>query len=281
MSINLNTFWTTWGVLSGNTSATNQYDFWKGMVMTGGTQINSQYDFFTFNNTTRYKFFNDLNSTYPEVWDETTFYQNTNDARIYDYNTFYQYGAQYLSGGTPSPPAPISQSWDVYDSGGMLDASCISISNTTYYSTGSTIQIGDIIYTDSALTTPIVGGGEEQGYEYVFIYPLDPILSPLFICYIDTDGSIMSFYSSCGAYFEYASGNTSNNACSSSSYDFNLNTSLSVGAQVWLLTPDNITPTKFELFQGNNLFYHCGAGCDNAFIQVSNNGEVIANGSCP
>ena len=63
MSINLNTFWTTWGVLSGNTSATNQYDFWKGIVMSGGTQINSQYDFFTFNNTTRYKFFNDLNST--------------------------------------------------------------------------------------------------------------------------------------------------------------------------------------------------------------------------
>lgn len=275
MSINLNTFWTTWGVLSGNTSATNQYDFWKGMVMTGGTQINSQYDFFTFNNTTRYKFFNDLNSTYPEVWDETTFYQNTNDARIYDYNTFYQYGAEYLSGGTPSP---TFQSWDVYDSGGALDASCSSTSNTTYYSTGSTIQIGDIIYTNSALTTPIVGGG--SGYDYVFIYPLDLILAPLFLCNIDTDGSIMSFNSSCPANFQFASGNTSSNACSSSSYDFSLNTSVSVGAQVWLITPNNISPTKFELFQGNNLFYHCGAGCGEAFMQVSSTGEVLNNGSC-
>mgnify|MGYP003649944204 CR=1 FL=1 len=276
MSINLNTFWTTWGVLSGNTSATNQYDFWKGMVMTGGTQINSQYDFFTFNNTTRYKFFNDLNSTYPEVWDETTFYQNTNDDRIYDYYTFYQYGAQYLSGGTPTP---TFQSWDVYDSGGMLDAGCTSTPNSTFYSTGSTIQIGDIIYTDSALTTPVVGGG--SGYDYVFIYPLDPILSPLFLCYIDTDGSIMSFNSICPANFQYASGNTSNNACSSNSYDFSLNTSTSVGTQVWVITPDNITPTKFELFEGNNLFYKWKERGQESYIQVSNNGEVIDNGSCP
>ncbi len=73
MSINLSTFWTTWGVSSGDTSSTNQYDFWRGLIMTGGTRMNSQYDFFTFNNTTRYEFFKNLNSTYPDVWDETTF----------------------------------------------------------------------------------------------------------------------------------------------------------------------------------------------------------------
>jgi hypothetical protein len=107
MSIDLSTFWATYGVLSGDTTATNQYDFWRGIVMTGGTQINSQYDFFTFNNTTRYKFFNDLKTTYPDVWDETTFYQNTNDSRIFDFKTFYEYGAQYLSGGT----AVICDGW--------------------------------------------------------------------------------------------------------------------------------------------------------------------------
>ena len=96
MSINLSTFWTTWGVSSGDTTSSNQYDFWRGLIMTGGTRMNSQYDFFKFHNTTRYEFFNDLNSTYPEVWDEYTFYQNTNDARIYDYKTFYQY--DYLLG---------------------------------------------------------------------------------------------------------------------------------------------------------------------------------------
>lgn len=108
MSINLNTFWTTWGVFSGDTSSTNQYDFWRGLIMTGGTRMNNQYDFFTFNNTTRYEFFKNLNSTYPEVWDETTFYQNTNDVRIYDYKTFYQFAAQSLPTGAPTPtPTPV------------------------------------------------------------------------------------------------------------------------------------------------------------------------------
>ncbi len=38
MSINLSTFWTTWGVFSGNTSSTNQYDFWRGLIMSNGDQ---------------------------------------------------------------------------------------------------------------------------------------------------------------------------------------------------------------------------------------------------
>lgn len=37
MSINLSTFWTTWGVFSGNTSASNQYDLWRSLIMTDGT----------------------------------------------------------------------------------------------------------------------------------------------------------------------------------------------------------------------------------------------------
>jgi hypothetical protein len=38
MSIDLSTFWTTWGVFSGDTSSTNQYDLWRGIIMgSGGT----------------------------------------------------------------------------------------------------------------------------------------------------------------------------------------------------------------------------------------------------
>jgi len=147
MSINLSTFWTTWGVSSGDTSSTNQYDFWRGLIMTGGTRMNSQYDFFKFNNTTRYEFFKNLNSTYPEVWDETTFYQNTNDARIYDYNTFYTYAAQSLPGGgvtptpTPTPtPNPTPTPTPTPLSGSISPISAITFNNVTL--SGSSNYVG-------------------------------------------------------------------------------------------------------------------------------------------
>lgn len=105
MSINLNGFWQSWGVVSGNTQANNQYEFWKGMVMSNGQVLASQYDFFQYHNTTRYQWFKALQGTYPEVWDEYTFYKNTNDARIYDHYTFYKYCGEYLVG-TPVTPTP-------------------------------------------------------------------------------------------------------------------------------------------------------------------------------
>lgn len=96
MVIDLTTFWSGWDVVSGNTQATNQYEFWKGMVMTNGQVLDSQFDFFKYHNTTRYQWFRDLQFTYPEVYDEYTFYRNTSDNNIYDYKTFYEFGAQYL-----------------------------------------------------------------------------------------------------------------------------------------------------------------------------------------
>ena len=105
MAINLSTFWGTWDVVSGNTSATNQYDFWKGMVMSTGQVLNNQYEFFQYHNTTRYEWFRDLQSTYPEVYDEYTFYRNTNDPQIFDMRTFYEFGAPYLNS-TPVTPTP-------------------------------------------------------------------------------------------------------------------------------------------------------------------------------
>ena len=109
MSIDLNGFWQSWDVVSGNTQANNQYDFWKGMVMTTGQVLANQYEFFTYHNTTRYEWFKALQGTYPEVWDEYTFYKNTNDARIYDHYTFYKYAGEYLVG-TPVTPTPTPTS---------------------------------------------------------------------------------------------------------------------------------------------------------------------------
>ena len=110
MSIDLNGFWQSWDVVSGNTQANNQYEFWKGMVMTNGDVLANQYDFFTYHNTTRYEWFKALQGTYPEVWDEYTFYKNTNDDRIFDFKTFYQYGGSYLVSipVTPTPTPTIT-----------------------------------------------------------------------------------------------------------------------------------------------------------------------------
>lgn len=105
MAIDLSTFWGTWDVVSGNTSATNQYEFWKGIVMSTGQVLANQYEFFQYHNTTRYEWFRDLQSTYPEVYDEYTFYKNTNDPDIYDMRTFYEFGAKYLNT-TPVTPTP-------------------------------------------------------------------------------------------------------------------------------------------------------------------------------
>lgn len=176
MSINLSTFWTTWGVFSGDTTSTNQYDFWRGLIMTGGTRMNNQYDFFTFNNTTRYEFFKNLNSTYPEVWDETTFYQNTNDVRIYDYKTFYEFAAQSLPTGGPTPtpvpptatptptptptPSPTPITPVAFDfAKELLFADCNASSpDSTYYTAGIPILADGItLYTDNTLTTPVNG----------------------------------------------------------------------------------------------------------------------------
>jgi hypothetical protein len=109
MSIDLNGFWQSWGVVSGNTQASNEYEFWKGMVMSTGQVLNNQFDFFTYQNTTRYEWFKALQSTYPDVWDEYTFYKNTNDARIYDYYTFYKYCGEYLVAAPVTPtPTPTN-----------------------------------------------------------------------------------------------------------------------------------------------------------------------------
>jgi hypothetical protein len=107
MSVNLNTFWSNLGVISGNTEATNQYELFKGLVFSDGYVTSSQYDFFTHLGTNRYEFFKSYNSVDSNIIDEYTFYQNTSDSRIYNFYTFYQYAGSYISGVVPTPtPSP-------------------------------------------------------------------------------------------------------------------------------------------------------------------------------
>ena len=121
----MNTFWSDLGVVGGNTSATNQYDLWKGITFNDGFVCASQYDFFTHLGTNRYEFFKSYNSVDSNIVSEYTFYQNTSDPNIYDFKTFYEYAGQYLIPSitptptpsiTPSPtPLPIDCIWNLND----------------------------------------------------------------------------------------------------------------------------------------------------------------------
>ena len=152
MSIDLNGFWQSWDVVSGNTQANNQYDFWKGMVMTNGDVLANQYEFFTYHNTTRYEWFKALQGTYPEVWDEYTFYKNTNDARIYDYYTFYKYCGEYLV--SPSGDADAAAYLAaVVSAGGTVDGTITSAVETLFTSLKS-----NSLYNDILIMYPMIGG---------------------------------------------------------------------------------------------------------------------------
>jgi hypothetical protein len=103
--INLTTFFTSLGIVNGNTQATNFYDFWYGIEFNGGTITYNITEFMTYLGTNRYEFFHSLESTYPGVFDEYTFYSNIDDPRITDFSTFYTYAGQYLTG-VPITPTP-------------------------------------------------------------------------------------------------------------------------------------------------------------------------------
>jgi hypothetical protein len=131
-------------------------------MTSGYTQLNNQYDFFTYHDTTRYKFFNDLNSTYPDVWDETTFYQNISDPRIYDAYTFGRFAAEFLpSGGTPTPPTPPASGTTeanaylsaVVSAGGTVD-STMSAATRAFFVSLFAEDLWDSLYA----FYPVIGG---------------------------------------------------------------------------------------------------------------------------
>jgi hypothetical protein len=101
----MNTFWSDLGVVSGNTSATNQYDLFNGLTFNDGFVCSSQYDFFTHLGTNRYEFFKSYNSVDSNIIDEYTFFQNTSDPNIYNFNTFFEYAGSFINS-VPVTPTP-------------------------------------------------------------------------------------------------------------------------------------------------------------------------------
>lgn len=91
MSINLTTLFGDLGIVSGNTNATNQYEFYNGVVWDDGTTTYNQYEFFKKTpQGNRFDFFQQYGGEY-------NFYSDIDDPDITDYRTFYQYAGFFLS----------------------------------------------------------------------------------------------------------------------------------------------------------------------------------------
>jgi hypothetical protein len=88
--INLDTLFSSLGIVSGNAAAQNQYDFYKGIVWNDATITYDQYEFFEKLGVSRRDFFR----TYAA--NEREFYRDIDDIRIYDFWTFYKHAAEYL-----------------------------------------------------------------------------------------------------------------------------------------------------------------------------------------
>lgn len=120
MAVEMNIFWSDWGVLYGNNNADNWYDVFNGLVMNDGFICANFQDFLAWNSITwdidynRYTFFEEFNNIDENIIDEYTFYQNTDDNRIYDFYTFWKYSPEYL---TPYPPFTDNVYWGEDDLG--------------------------------------------------------------------------------------------------------------------------------------------------------------------
>ena len=216
MAIDLSTFWATWDVVGGNTQATNQYEFWNGMIMANGDVLSNQYEFFKYHNTTRYEWFKNLQGTYPEVYDEYTFYKNTTDPSIFDFSTFYQYGGAYL-GTTTTTTAPPGVAWSAqqYSTSGQCSFTTANITFYTAYD--SIILIGATIYSDVSCTIPYVGDPTKY---YTIKLASDP--SPRGYIQIDGSGVVTSSVS-CYFNFDLTTGyETNDGGCSDETNAYNL-----------------------------------------------------------
>lgn len=101
MPIDMNSFWSDWGVDCGNQSSNNWYNTFNGLKMSDGYVCGNFKDFLNWNNLSwgtfdsRYTFFKNFNNIDPLIIDEKTFYENTSDPGIYDFKTFYEIAPSY------------------------------------------------------------------------------------------------------------------------------------------------------------------------------------------
>jgi len=109
MPVEMNTFWSDWGVACGNQSANNWYDCFYGLKMIDDEYCYNFQDFLKWNSNywgesfNRYSFFKQYENIDPNILSERTFYQNTDDTNIFDFKTFYEYAPQYFPANCTPP----------------------------------------------------------------------------------------------------------------------------------------------------------------------------------
>ena len=261
--INLTTFFTSLGIVNGNTQAKSFYDFWYGIEFSDNTITYNITDFMTYLGTTRYEFFKSLNSEYPDVYDEYTFYKNIDDVRIYDFKTFYEYAGEYF-GGTPTP-TPFA--WRYNDFYGTGECGIIDNSLPIFYTNTEFPLPGDIVYSDSGLTTTFVGGG--TGIYYQWGLPIE--VYGRGVWEIDADGTILTNNTNCLFGFFASSGSTSSTCQTEREDEFVYVIAQSPPYRAVVLNGDN---NIIGYFNGGDLYYTSF----NGFFQPQDNYRIDEDG---
>jgi len=165
MPVNMSTFWSDLGIVSGNTNATNQYELYKGLTFDDGFVCASQYDFFTHLGTNKYEFFKSYNSVDSNIVDEYTFYKNTSDPNIYDFRTFNSLAGSFISSTpvTPTPTPSVTPTSTVTPTPTVTPTSTVTPTPTpspvvptmTFItSTGNTSNLSTYTFTDVSIGGP-------------------------------------------------------------------------------------------------------------------------------
>jgi hypothetical protein len=150
--IDMTTFWSNAGVVSGDTNADNQYNtFANGLLMADGSTIYNMKQFFDYNNHSRYSFWNQWNAiSSGDIYGEFKAYEFTNDPAIYDFYTFWKYAPQYIGASPPAPPA-----WRIFGApGDNVYTPPVSLDSGNTWNSTIVSSVG--LPTASVFQTPIV-----------------------------------------------------------------------------------------------------------------------------
>ena len=135
--VDMNTFWCDWQVVSGDTTAFDEYTTFKnGLLMQDGSYVYNMKELCDYQGYggNRYKLFTYYQQFNDDIYGEYKFYKYTNDPNIYDYRTFWQHAASYLGGYCGAPPYNIAvfgrtntEAFHSIDSGITYDNTTITI----------------------------------------------------------------------------------------------------------------------------------------------------------
>lgn len=135
--VDMNTFWCDWQVVSGDTTAFDEYTTFKnGLLMNDGSYVYNMKELCDYQGYggNRYRLFTYYQQFDDNIYGEYEFYKYTNDPNIYDYRTFWQNAASYLGSFCGGPPYSIAvfgnnntEAFYSSDSGATFDNTSITI----------------------------------------------------------------------------------------------------------------------------------------------------------